>query len=109
MTEIGMTMASTKVESVQNGAAEASSNGRGLSKTQEGFVTSNKMNKSVVVSIVSHKKHPTFGKYVRRTKKYMAHDERNECQVGDRVLIVETRPLSKNKRWRVQKIVEKAL
>jgi small subunit ribosomal protein S17 len=81
---------------------------RGLMKTEEGIVSSNKMNKSVVVSIVSYKKHPTFGKYVRRTKKYMAHDEKNECQIGDRVRIVETRPLSKNKRFRVQKILERA-
>ena len=83
--------------------------GRGLSKVQEGIVSSNKMDKSVVVTIVSYKKHASYGKYVRNTKKYMAHDEKNECQIGDRVLIVEGRPLSKNKRWRVQKIVEKAV
>ncbi len=82
---------------------------RGLTKTQEGIVTSNKMNKSVVVSIVSYKKHPSYGKYVRRTKKFAAHDERNECQVGDRVQIIECRPLSKTKRWRVQKVLEKAV
>jgi small subunit ribosomal protein S17 len=81
---------------------------RGLKKTQLGYVTSNKMDKTVVVSVSSQKKHPTYGKYVRRTKKYFAHDERNECQVGDRVLIVESRPLSKNKRWRVREIVERA-
>lgn len=83
--------------------------GRGLSKTEEGIVTSNKMDKSVVVTIVSYKKHAAYGKYVRRTKKYMAHDERNECQVGDKVRIVETRPLSKLKRWRVQEVVERAV
>lgn len=83
--------------------------GRGQAKTQEGYVSSNKMDKSVVVSIVSYKKHPTFGKYVRRTKKYMAHDEKNDCRVGDKVRIIECRPLSKNKRWRVQSIVERAV
>lgn len=82
---------------------------RGLQKTREGLVTSNKMNKSVVVTVTTFKKHASYGKYVQRSKKYMAHDETNDCQVGDRVLIVETRPLSKNKRWRVQKIVERAL
>lgn len=82
---------------------------RGIEKSLIGDVTSNKMNKSVVVSIVSYKKHPAYGKYIRRTKKYMAHDEKNECQIGDRVKIVECRPLSKNKRWRVQTVVEKAV
>lgn len=89
--------------------AETETIKRGLSKTQEGEVTSSKMNKSVVVTIVSYKKHASYGKYVRRTKKYMAHDEKNECQVGDRVKIVETRPLSKMKRWRVQQVIEKAI
>lgn len=82
---------------------------RGLSKIREGSVVSNSMDKSVVVSIVSFKKHPRYGKYVRHTKKYMAHDEKNDCQVGDKVRIVETRPLSKNKRWRVQSVVERAV
>ena len=82
---------------------------RGLMKTREGYVVSNTMNKSVVVAISRQKKHAQYGKYVRQTKKYMAHDEQNSCQVGDRVLIVETRPLSKCKRWRVQAIVQKAL
>lgn len=88
---------------------EATAKKRGLMKTEEGYVTSNKMDKSVVVSIVSYKKHATFGKYVRRTKKYMAHDEKNECQIGDRVRIVETRPLSKSKRYRVQSVLERAV
>jgi small subunit ribosomal protein S17 len=82
---------------------------RGLSKTREGVVLSNAMDKSVVVGIASFKRHAQYGKFLRHTKKYMAHDERNECQVGDRVQIVETRPLSKRKRWRVQKVVERAL
>ena len=78
-------------------------------KTHEGYVVSNVMDKSVVVAVSRQKKHAQYGKYVRQTKKYMAHDESNSCQVGDRVQIVETRPLSKRKRWRVAKIVEKAL
>ncbi len=82
--------------------------GRGIVKSQEGIVTSTKMNKTVVVSIVSFKKHPQYGKYVRNTKKYMAHDERSECKIGDRVRIIETRPLSKLKRHRVQKVLERA-
>ena len=93
----------------QTDSSGTPANKRGILKSQEGFVTSNKMNKTVVVSIVSYQKHPQYGKYVRRTKKYMAHDERSECQVGDRVAIVETRPLSKLKRYRVQKILERAV
>lgn len=92
-----------------NTATDKAAKARGIEKSLIGDVTSNKMNKSVVVSIVSYKKHPAYGKYVRRTKKYMAHDEKNECQIGDRVKIVECRPLSKNKRWRVQTVVEKAV
>ena len=88
---------------------ESQAAARGLSKLREGIVVSNKMDKSIVVSIETFKKHPQYGKYMRSTKRYMAHDERNECAIGDRVAIVETRPLSKNKRWRVQSIVEKAV
>lgn len=84
-------------------------NKRGLPKFREGYVVSNKMDKSVVVAIGTMKKHPIFGKYVRETKRFMAHDEANECQVGDKVRIIETRPLSKLKRWRVQQILEKAI
>ena len=82
---------------------------RGLSKIREGTVVSNSMDKSIVVGIVSFKKHPQYGKYVRHTKKYMAHDEQNDCNVGDKVRIVETRPLSKRKRWRVQEVIERAV
>lgn len=82
---------------------------RGLQKSQEGVVASNKMTKTVVVIVQRHKKHSSYGKYVLRTERYAAHDERGECQVGDRVRIVETRPLSKTKRWRVQSILEKAI
>lgn len=82
---------------------------RGLRKTQEGTVVSNKMQKSVVVAVTTHKKHPRYGKYVLSTKRYMAHDEKDECQIGDKVLLSEGRPLSKNKRWSVSQIIEKAI
>lgn len=88
---------------------ENSETARALKKTREGYVTSNKMTKTVVVSVLTKKRHADYGKFVSRTKKYVAHDERSECQVGDRVRIVESRPLSKTKRWRVQAIVEKAV
>lgn len=81
---------------------------RGLMKELEGTVVSNKMAKSIVVSVKTHKKHAQYGKYVQHTTKYMAHDENQECKVGDKVVIKESRPLSKNKRWRLTKIVEKA-
>ena len=73
-----------------------------------GIVTSNKMDKSVVVAATFKEKHPLYGKFVKKTKKYHAHDEKNECNVGDTVRIMETRPLSKTKRWRVVEIIEKA-
>ena len=88
---------------------ESNTSRRGIRKTQEGKVVRNAMDKSVVVAVVMQKKHPQYGKYIRRTKRYMAHDEANQCQVGDRVLLVETRPLSKRKRWRVRSILEKAV
>ena len=81
---------------------------RNLRKTQVGIVTSNKMDKTVVVSIKDRVKHPLYSKIVNRTEKIKAHDENNECGVGDRVLVMETRPLSKDKRWRVAEIIEKA-
>lgn len=81
---------------------------RNLRKTQVGIVTSDKMDKTVVVSIKDRVKHPLYGKIVNRTVKVKAHDENNECGVGDRVLVMETRPLSKDKRWRVAEIIEKA-
>ncbi len=77
-------------------------------KTREGVVVSNKMDKTVVVSVVEKYKHPLYKKTVTRTKKFKAHDENNECGVGDRVEITETRPISKDKCWRVSRIVEKA-
>lgn len=81
---------------------------RNLRKTQVGLVTSDKMDKTVVVSIKDRVQHPLYKKIVNRTVKIKAHDEKNECGVGDKVLIMETRPLSKNKRWRVAEIIEKA-
>lgn len=82
---------------------------RGMKRQLSGYVVSNKMDKSVTVKVERLVKHPLYKKYIRRHKKYMAHDERNECQVGDRVLILESRPLSKNKRWRVSRVMEKAV
>ena len=78
-------------------------------KKQVGTVVSNKMDKTVVVSIERIVKHPVYKKYVRRRGKCVAHDAQNVCQVGDKVLIAETRPLSKTKRWRVREILEKAV
>ncbi len=80
---------------------------RALRKTRIGKVTSNKMDKTIVVSIVDNVKHPLYGKIVKRTIKFKAHDENNECNIGDTVKIMETRPLSKDKRWRLVEIVEK--
>ena len=81
---------------------------RNLRKTRGGIVTSDKMNKTIVVSIVDNVKHPLYGKIVKRTYKLKAHDENNECKIGDRVKVMETRPLSKDKRWRLVEIIEKA-
>mgnify|MGYP001302810194 CR=1 FL=1 len=82
---------------------------RGLPKTREGLVVSNKMTKTVVVAITRQIKHPTYGKYLRSTNKYFAHDKDEQCGVGDLVRIVETRPLSKMKRWKVEKVITKAV
>ncbi len=81
---------------------------RGLRKRQEGLVVSNKMEKTVVVAVVRQVRHSTYGKFVRRTKKFYAHDESKQCGVGDRVRIVETRPISKLKCWKVEAVVTKA-
>ena len=82
---------------------------RNLRKVMIGTVTSNKMDKTVVVSVETSVKHPIYGKIVKRTYKLKAHDENNDCQIGDKVKVMETRPLSKDKRWRVVEIVEKAI
>ena len=81
---------------------------RNLRKTRVGLVTRDNMDKTFVVSIVDNVKHPLYGKIVKRTYKLKAHDENNECKVGDRVRVMETRPLSKDKRWRLVEIIEKA-
>ncbi|MDE6188893.1 MAG: 30S ribosomal protein S17 [Clostridia bacterium] len=81
---------------------------RNLRKTRVGVVVSDKMQKTVVVAIKERVKHPLYGKIINRTKTFKAHDEQNECGIGDTVRVVETRPLSKDKRWRVVEIVEKA-
>ena len=81
---------------------------RNLRKTRVGTVVSNKMDKTVVVAILDNVKHPLYNKIVKRTMKVKAHDEENTCGEGDRVLLMETRPLSKDKRWRVCEIIEKA-
>ena len=81
---------------------------RNLRKERIGIVTSNKMEKSIVVSEVKKVKHPMYGKFVLKTKKYVAHDEKNDCKEGDTVKIMETRPLSKTKCWRLVEIIERA-
>ena len=81
---------------------------RNLRKTRTGIVVSNKMDKTVVVAIRDNVVHPMYGKIIKRTLKVHAHDEKNECGIGDKVSIMETRPLSKTKRWRVVTIIEKA-
>ena len=81
---------------------------RNLRKTRVGKVVSDKMDKTIVVAIEDNVKHPLYKKIVKRTYKLKAHDENNECNIGDRVKVVETRPLSKDKRWRLVEIIEKA-
>ena len=81
---------------------------RNIRKERIGGVTSNKMDKSIVVSVVKRVKHPMYGKFVLQTKKFVAHDEKNDCNIGDTVRIMETRPLSKTKCWRLVEIIERA-
>ena len=81
---------------------------RNLRKERIGIVTSNKMQKSIVVSEVKRVKHPMYGKFVLKTKKYLAHDDKNNCNLGDKVKIMETRPISKLKSWRLVSIIERA-
>ena len=81
---------------------------RNFRKTRQGVVISDKMEKSIVIAAKFKEKHPLYGKFVQKTKKYHAHDENNEAHVGDTVLIMETRPLSKTKRWRLVSLIEKA-
>jgi small subunit ribosomal protein S17 len=81
---------------------------RNLRKEKIGLVVSNKMNKSIIVEVKRKIKHPKYGKFIKRTSTFMAHDEKNDCNVGDSVKIMETRPLSKNKCWRLVEIIERA-
>jgi small subunit ribosomal protein S17 len=81
---------------------------RNLRKTRTGVVTSNKMAKTITVAVERKVKHPIYGKFVKKTTKFHAHDEKNECTIGDTVRIMETRPMSKTKRWRLVEVVEKA-
>ena len=81
---------------------------RNLRKERVGRVASNKMDKSITVVVERKVKHPTYGKFMSKSTKLMAHDEKNECSIGDTVKVMETRPLSKNKRWRLVEIIEKA-
>jgi small subunit ribosomal protein S17 len=84
------------------------STNRNLRKERIGIVTSNKMDKSIVVSVERKEKHPLYGKFVKRTKKFVAHDEEQTCNIGDTVRIMETRPMSKRKCWRLVEVVERA-
>jgi len=81
---------------------------RNLRKERIGVVISNKMDKSIVVEIERREKHPIYGKFIKKTNRFMAHDEKNECNIGDTVRIMETRPMSKNKCWRLVEIIERA-
>jgi small subunit ribosomal protein S17 len=92
----------------RSGADQPGGLARGYRKVREGLVVSDKMDKTVVVIVEDRVKHPKYGKVIRRTKKYMAHDGANACGIGDRVLLMETKPMSATKRWRVAEILEKA-
>ena len=81
---------------------------RNLRKQKVGVVTSNKMDKSITISVERRLQHPIYGKFVKKSTKFMAHDEKNDCNIGDTVRIMETRPLSKSKRWRLVEILERA-
>ena len=81
---------------------------RNMRKTRVGIVSSDKMDKTITVKVETNVKHPLYGKVVKQTKKLKAHDDNNECRIGDRVRVMETRPLSKDKRWRLVEIIEKA-
>jgi len=87
---------------------EATTEERNARKVREGVVVSNKMDKTAVIAVVERVRHPKYAKFVLRTKKLYAHDEANDVQIGDRVRVMETRPMSKNKRWRVVEVVERA-
>jgi small subunit ribosomal protein S17 len=106
VSEDAVTEQSTQTD--QGPQAEAPGHDRGYRKTRRGYVVSDKMDKTVVVAVEDRVKHPLYGKVMRRTSKVKAHDEQNQCGIGDSVRIMETRPLSAAKRWRVVEILEKA-
>lgn len=82
-------------------------NTRNLRKERIGIVVSNKMDKSITIAVESKVKHPMYGKFIKKTSKFMAHDEKNDCNIGDTVRIMETRPMSKNKNWRLVEVIER--
>ncbi len=82
-------------------------NTRNLRKERIGVVVSNKMDKSITIAVESKVKHPMYGKFIKKTSKFMAHDEKNDCSIGDTVKIMETRPMSKNKNWRLVEVIER--
>ncbi len=94
--------------SEESNVSQTATSERNRRKVREGLVVSDKMDKTVVVSVEDRVKHPLYGKVLRRTSKLKAHDETNQCGIGDRVLIMETRPLSATKRWRLLEVLEKA-
>jgi small subunit ribosomal protein S17 len=101
-------MSETNTSSTTTKDEMSTDDSRGFRKTFQGLVTSDKMDKTVVVVVEDRVKHPLYGKVIRRTSSLKAHDESNACGVGDRVLLMETRPLSATKRWRVVHVIEKA-
>ncbi|MFM9137859.1 MAG: 30S ribosomal protein S17 [Actinomycetota bacterium] len=92
----------------ETSASAVVADARNARKVREGVVVSNKMNKTIVISIVERVRHPKYAKFVSRTKKLYAHDEANDAQIGDRVRVMETRPMSKQKRWRLIEVLERA-
>nr|WP_262712774.1 30S ribosomal protein S17 [Neolewinella litorea] len=102
MEQVAETFSGTKGEDAED------TSGRNERKTRDGYVVSNKMDKTIAVAIERRLQHPIYGKYVKKTKKLIAHDEANECQIGDLVRIMECRPLSRRKRWRLISVLEKA-
>ncbi|MFZ9985725.1 MAG: 30S ribosomal protein S17 [Ilumatobacteraceae bacterium] len=92
----------------ETSASPVVADARNARKVREGIVVSNKMNKTIVISIVERVRHPKYAKFVSRTKKLYAHDETNDAQIGDRVRVMETRPMSKQKRWRLVEVLERA-
>jgi small subunit ribosomal protein S17 len=108
MSETTNAQAPANAQASGNAGAPAEADERGRRKVREGIVASDSMNKTAVVKVIERVRHPRYAKTVQRTKKLYAHDENNDVKVGDRVRLVETRPLSKLKRWRVEQVLERA-